>query len=43
MTAIMEGLMTLEYEQLVLTNRDENILESEFFFPRDYSHANHSL
>jgi hypothetical protein len=29
MTAIMNGLMALEYEQVVLTNGGENILESE--------------
>ena len=34
-TAIMNGLMTLEYEQVILTNRNENILESElrYFLP----------
>lgn len=26
---IIDGLMTLEYEQLILTNRGENILESK--------------
>ena len=28
-TAIMQGLMEFEYEQIVLTNREETILESE--------------
>lgn len=27
--SIINGLMTLEYEQLILTNRGENILESK--------------
>jgi hypothetical protein len=29
MTAIMNGLMTLEYEQVILTNGGESVLESE--------------